>query len=208
MSTNKSIVTTYCVLAAIFFAACAYAQLNDPDPALWILGYVFGGCVLNTFVVLYQDGGKNEDGDGGVRRVIRVLMYMFVFINTSVIVYIAVALLPRIDFNLPGKELAWSVLEFEEGREIAGLAILLMHVLKLLGYLSEDIGVGKGSNNTKGGAYGYAATVAMVSAIIGAVYLWVYYQPEMNARYQTEHCDGAFGDNRAAAEQEQVSGEL
>ena len=203
MSTNKSIVTTYCVLAAVFFAACAYAQLNDPDPALWVVGYVLGGCVFNALVVLYH-GGKNGDG-GGVRSVIRVLMYVFVLINTSAIVYIAVSLLPRIDLTLPGKELAWSVLEFEEGREIAGLVILLLHVLKLRGYLSEDIGGGgggKGNNNTKGGGgYGYVATAAMVGAIIGAVYLWVYYQPEMNARYKTEHCDGAFGDNKEGAEQ-------
>ena len=41
----------------------------------------------------------------------------------------------------------------------------------------------------------------MVGAIMGQTDLGVYYQPEMNARYKAEHCDGAFGDNRAAAEQ-------
>jgi hypothetical protein len=30
----------------VLFAACAYAQLNDPDPELWVVLYVVGGCVL------------------------------------------------------------------------------------------------------------------------------------------------------------------
>ena len=111
---------------------------------------MLGGCVFNALVILYH-GGKNGDG-GGVRSVIRVLMYVFVLINTSAIIYIAVSLLPRIELALPGKELAWSVLEFEEGREIAGLVILLLHVLKLRGYLSEDIGGGgKGGAMPKAG---------------------------------------------------------
>ena len=192
MGANKPIVVTYSVLAALFFAACAYAQLNDPDPALWILDYVLGGCVFNVLVVMYH-GGKRDDGS--TRAIVRMLINVFALVNTAAIISIAMSLLPRIDFTLPGKEIAWSVLEFEEGREIAGLVILLSHALKLRGYLSQDADTGK-ARSESGAGYGYIGTALMVGAIFGAVYLWVYYQPEMNARYKTEHCDGAFGDIR------------
>jgi len=34
-------------------------------------------------------------------------------------------------------------------------------------------------------------TAVMGAMIIFSVYLWICYQPEMNARYKTRHCDGA-----------------
>jgi hypothetical protein len=41
----------YGTFAALLFAACAFAQLNDPDPELWVGLYVGGGCALTATAV-------------------------------------------------------------------------------------------------------------------------------------------------------------
>ena len=38
----------YSWLSSILFAACAYAQLNDPDPELWVALYLGGGKRAHT----------------------------------------------------------------------------------------------------------------------------------------------------------------
>lgn len=193
-----SVVKVYCILAAVFFAACAYAQLNDPDPVMWILGYVLGGCVYNILVITkYPVSTKGDDRSGFHIMWYITFMDIFSILNVSAIIYILMTLLPRTDPSLPLRELAWSVLELEEGREVAGLFLLFLHVLKLRGYLTESTGE-EMTKNPIVSRYGHVGTAVMIGAIICAVYLWVYYQPEMNARYQTGHCDGVFssGDNR------------
>eukprot|EP00537_Pseudo-nitzschia_pungens_P009190 CAMPEP_0172380152 /NCGR_PEP_ID=MMETSP1060-20121228/70293_1 /TAXON_ID=37318 /ORGANISM="Pseudo-nitzschia pungens, Strain cf. cingulata" /LENGTH=263 /DNA_ID=CAMNT_0013107901 /DNA_START=497 /DNA_END=1287 /DNA_ORIENTATION=+ len=48
-SVNAFAINAYCIVSAMFFAACAYAQLNDPNPIQWFCAYVFGGCVPNLY---------------------------------------------------------------------------------------------------------------------------------------------------------------
>mmetsp|Transcript_16984 Transcript_16984/g.35901 ORF Transcript_16984/g.35901 Transcript_16984/m.35901 type:complete len:216 (-) Transcript_16984:921-1568(-) len=204
-STRTTIINVYCILSALFFAACAFSQLNDPDPFLWILDYIFGGCLFNILVMMYHPGAEESDAD--VRVMCRVLLSIFASVNGMAIFYITMGLLPQIDTGLSTKELAWSVLEFEEGREIVGLLILLMHVIKLGGYLAEVTTTSdtKKENSKQTGGQSCVGTVIMAGALAGAIYLWVYYQPEMNAKYKTEHCDGAFGTERAG---DAATGEL
>ena len=169
-TTEDTLVNTYCAVSAAFFAACAVAQLNDPDPILWVAGYVTGGCLLNVLCVLYHSVGQyfddhDEDVDGKSNKLqhARIIMrggssaskatkrrekqsmrgisqrIMTVFAGgTALIIFrmAAVDLLPKLDLHQPPKELAWSILEFEEGREIAGLLLLALHVWKLRGYLT------------------------------------------------------------------------
>ena len=237
ISRNKTtIVNTYCAVSAAFFAACAIAQLNDPDPILWVAGYVTGGCLLNVLCVLYHSVGQYFDDDennehkvaaDGNNKLLRILRgggsnkssasnaikiekrsmrsisqrLMTVFAGgTALIVFrmTAMDLLPKLDLHQPPKELAWSILEFEEGREIAGLLLLALHVWKLRGYLAiaKSAPSTEASSQTKTAFSSLVGTTLMVGIIGGAVYLWVYYQPLMNARYGTEHCDGAFGTDR------------
>lgn len=40
----------YLILSCLFFSASAWAQLNDPDPAVWVALYLAGGCGLNLLV--------------------------------------------------------------------------------------------------------------------------------------------------------------
>ena len=236
----STIVNTYCAVSAAFFAACAIAQLNDPDPVLWVAGYITGGCLLNILCVLYHSVGQyfdDDDDDNGHKvaadgnnKLLRILRgggsnkssasnaikrekrsmrsisqrLMTVFAGgTALIIFhmTAMDLLPKLDLHQPPKELAWSILEFEEGREIAGLLLLALHVWKLRGYLAiaKSAPSTEASSQTKTAFSSLVGTTLMVGIIGGAVYLWVYYQPLMNARYGTEHCDGAFGTDRGGS---------
>ena len=106
-STTISIINiSYLTLSAIFFAACAIAQLNDPDPFLWVIDYIFCGCILN----LHAAANLLD-------------AYHFTVINNRLIPAAAICrifinLWPKIDIimSLPYKQLAWSILEYEEGR--------------------------------------------------------------------------------------------
>lgn len=136
-------------------------------------------------------------GDDSTASMIDVVVTTFAAGNAAVVASWAASLLPRIDYTIrPFKALLWSVLEFEEGREIAGLLILMLHVLRLRGFLQERRGFDSASRgdelHTVPQVTGWMGTLSLVGVISGAVYLWVYYQPEMNRRYQTEHCDGQF----------------
>ena len=235
---EDTIVNTYCAVSAAFFAACAIAQLNDPDPVLWVAGYVTGGCLLNVLCVLYHsvgqyfddddDDNEHKDGNNKLLRLLRGggsnkssasnaskrekrsmgsisqrLMTVFAG-GTALIIFrmTAMDLLPKLDLHQPPKDLAWSILEFEEGREIAGLLLLVLHVWKLRGYLAiakSAPSTEAASSQTKTAFSSLVGTALMVGIIGGAVYLWVYYQPLMNARYGTEHCDGAFGTDRGGS---------
>lgn len=196
----------YCALSAAFFAACAAAQLNDPDPIPWVAGYVTGGCALNALFVLRHSAGQYFFDAGGSTgsTICRRIATVFAAGTALVAGRIgAVGVLPRLDLRQPPRALVWSILEYEEGREIAGLLLLFLHVWKLRGYfcLSGDSGGGGGAANVRPGAEAGArlhvgTTVLMVGIIAFAAYLWVYYQPLMNARHGTEHCDGAFGKDR------------
>lgn len=236
-TSEDTIVNTYCAVSAAFFAACAVAQLNDPDPVLWVAGYVTGGCLLNVLCVLYHSVGQyfdddDEDVDGkmrggssaskatkrrekqSMRSISQRIMTVFAG-GTALIIFrmTAVDLLPKLDLHQPPRELAWSILEFEEGREIAGLLLLALHVWKLRGYLtmmarSAPPATQAGSQNKATASSSMIGTILMVGIIGGAVYLWVYYQPMMNARYGTEHCDGAFGAERGGGGSSSSSSEL
>ena len=43
---RSSATAAYLVLAALFFSAAAFANLNDPDPLWWVVAYVGGGVAL------------------------------------------------------------------------------------------------------------------------------------------------------------------
>lgn len=186
----------YLTLSAIFFAACAIAQLNDPDPFLWIIDYIFCGCILN---LLHAVANPLEAYHFTV--VNNRLIPVGLVVNCTAICKIFINLWPKIDgISLPYKQLAWSILEYEEGREIGGLILLVLHIIKLRGYhlhtsssksTKNKKNIGISSSNNIG-------TLVVLAVIAGAVYLWIYYQPQMNARYKMEHCDGAFGTERSS----------
>jgi len=174
MSEGKNV---YYIISAVFFAFCAFAQSNDPDPILWIAGYLTAGCFLNVLVML------------SFSRV-QSLTKAVLGVNAVFLIWWIAALLPKLDYSLDLNTFAWSFLEFEEGREIGGLLLLLLHVMKLLKFQTAEP-----SSKTAAGSDGRLGTLAMLAVISVAMFLWVQYQPEMNMRENIEHCKGVFENN-------------
>lgn len=174
----------YCGLSGLFFAACAYAQSNDPDPELWILGYLFNGCLLNLFTVVMPV------------RTAR-LTDLACCVNLVVLILWITALLPNLDYSLlpDVKAFGWSVLEFEEGREIGGLLLLFLHVLKLRSFQQTAKKPNEGGpSSLSSRKTTMLSTTVAVLVILGALYMWVMYQPLMNSRLNVEHCNDAFSN--------------
>ena len=184
---------SYLTLSAIFFAACAIAQLNDPDPFLWVIDYIFCGCILNLL------HAANPLDAYHFSVVNNRLIPAGLVVNCAAICKIFINLWPKIDdMSLPYKQLAWSILKYEEGREISGLILLVLHIIKLRGYYLHTSSSNSTKKNSGIGSSNNIGTLVVLAVIAGAVYLWIYYQPQMNARYKMEHCDGAFGTDRSS----------
>ena len=179
---SRFLENAYCVMAAVFFAACAFAQSNDPDPEWWVAGYIVGGCILNLLVMLQLSSAK----------LLIWITQAFAALTAGFLLWWVVALLPKLEYSLlpDMKAFAWRFLEFEEGREIGGLVILLLHMLKLLSFQQTKTSTSK---NDAGSSSAHPfGTILMLAVIGGAVYLWVYFQPEMNMRENMEHCSNVF----------------
>ena len=117
----------YVILAAIFFALCAYAQLNDPDPILWAGLYVFSGCLLN-FLVLFRIQTK-------LCKLLTDVILIGCLAYTAYLTY-NIANLYGDNFSLEAPlQALWTYVEFEEGREAAGLLLLAAHQLVLASFL-------------------------------------------------------------------------
>ena len=199
-SSTKAVAGAYCGLSGLFFGACAYAQLNDPDPLFWILGYVVGGPVFCGLTIAANDKPTMAT------PIISSLVDPFLLGNIVVVMFWSYFMISKVDFALPMKDLIWSILEFEEGRELAGLMLLLLHVMEIKSFLnevstsstiSENPSKLKNDTTTTNGnlstSSGLVATIGLTATLIGSIYLWIYYQPAMVQKYQTPHCSGQFG---------------
>jgi hypothetical protein len=188
------LVSVYGLLAAAFFAFCAYAQLNDPDPELWIFLYLVGGPGITALTAL--DAALQTRSSAA--RAIRTFLAAWLLATGAYALYIVAGLVSRIDYGLPLRELGWSFLQFEEGREISGLALLAGHT----GFLLQCIGARDAQAVPTRKAHGRGAPTGTSSLLISglligsfiaaATYAWVMYQPHMNQRDNVEHCNGVF----------------
>lgn len=164
----------YLYVSSLFFAASAYAQLNDPDPFWWVSGYLLAGCAVP---ILVQFGTRFQS-----------FVKLISIGNAATMSYFCYHVVPKLESvgNQNLKAFSWSFLELEEGREIVGLFLLFLHGLFLQ---SRYYGTRRHYYSTTL----WTSLLATLPIAI-AIYLWVYYQPEMNAKYQTEHCSGQFHD--------------
>jgi hypothetical protein len=170
----------YYVVSGFFFAASAYAQLNDPDPFYWVTGYIMAGCVLQLLPTLL----------GGSMAVCRYIARSISTVNGVILIQFIYDIIPMLDFSLPVGQVGWNFLELEEGREIIGLLLLFLH-----GLLVQSMWHSGQNKNDNGGRALSSIGLVVAFALLGiAVYLWVYYQPAMVAKYQTAHCAGQFHD--------------
>jgi hypothetical protein len=171
----------YYVVSALFFGASAYAQLNDPDPFYWVMGYILAGCMIQLLPTLLGSS---------LAVYCRIIARSISIVNGVILARFVYDIIPMLDFSLPIVQMGWNFLELEEGREIIGLLLLFLH-----GLLVQSMW--QGANNNKRPMGGSLPSLGLVVAfmLLGtAVYLWVYYQPAMVAKYQTAHCAGQFHD--------------
>ena len=55
------------ITAALFFTLCAFLQLNDPDPIIWILMYTCGGIIPATYAAIQSFHCKDGSLSGTAR---------------------------------------------------------------------------------------------------------------------------------------------
>ena len=191
----------YAALAGVFFAFCAYAQLNDPDAATWATIYLAGGTLLGAVAVAASVAAARPSASpraAHARTVLEYVVELAMAAEAAHGAYLGVGIYnKRADLQAAvGKEL-WAFFELEEGREVAGLVMLFAHAYLLLQILRAA------KSTTKSGSEGatgngsqrqlLATLIIVVSILVAASVAWILYQPLMNKRYNVEHCNGVFG---------------
>ena len=180
-SLQTMIAATYLIASSLFFLACAWAQLNDPDPEIWVTLYVIAGAIFNYTLLATSS-----------TTVVRGVLSAATMAALGCTLYSAILLQqvrPDMDLSLPAKDIAWSFLEHEQGREIAGLMLLVGHLFQL-GSCARSLN--PSSTQHQVSAASWLSLAAMVAGLAWAVYAWIEYQPLMNMKYSTPHCNGAF----------------
>lgn len=183
------------LVVAAFFLVCAYAQHNDPDPAIWIIAYgtgavwdvlaVFRPRVISSYRVpvalfwvavaaFYASAASSKaapnssvaSNDGTTEDVS------------------SVPLLPA------ASSFAWALLEQEEGREAAGALLLAFNALFAVSSSSSH-----GTGHTKSASSSSSSSLGLImfGLVFAAAIYGFAWQPEMNAAHPTAHCNGAFG---------------
>lgn len=243
----------YSTCAGAFFAACAYAQHNDPDAAPWIALYLLAGTAtawllpwaqppLPPQAVSVQLGSssvvitgrrklahhRNHSRDSSstaptavtavveqvtwwtaaapaqdssarqlLRRRLRVLSLLSLALCAVLSLVLTALVLRRLDLHAPPQQLLWQFLEDERGREVGGLALLVLHLIYVRRCLRPSGGpaalsAAQQRRTTAVGVDQRMGAAVLLAVLAVAVYAWIRYQPQMQARYNTPHCTGAF----------------
>ncbi|OEU08129.1 hypothetical protein FRACYDRAFT_264742 [Fragilariopsis cylindrus CCMP1102] len=149
-------INIYCIVSALFFSACGYAQLNDPLPysVFWFLAYIVGGTVPNLYWITRSNCTNNGNSNGGSnggsststynskqRYVLQLLLfYGFTSIMILCILYKMITVAPKLfadDVTQHHYGIVWAFMEHEEGRDSCGLLLLILHVLYMNTVLSR-----------------------------------------------------------------------
>ena len=211
MTTSNPIANVYCILSALFFATCAYAQLNDPDPAAWVAAYLGMGVLPNlvlTSCIFHDDRLRNS---------VRAALTGCAALMAVVVTFKVVTVMPKLEVEAE-QGLGWHFLEHEEGRDSCGLVLLILHVLYLKSSFLGDprqqsMQRRRSSGKLQSGGDNFLSSIlavcssqavqaiALLGVLVGAVYLWVVHHPDMVAKYKVPHCQGGmFGRDGIAGE--------
>jgi hypothetical protein len=189
----------YCILSAFFFGTCAYAQLNDPKPFLWVLAYVGVGVLPNLLLTSCPPQSIPI-------AALKITLLGVGTLLTFVILYKIITVMPKLELEA-SKGLGWHFLEHEEGRDSCGLVLLVVHTLYLSSaYLQDPLekqvkrrSSSRSKFNSGNEFVNSLLAVAsspivqatiLLSVLVGAVYLWIVHHPDMVAKYKVPHCQG------------------
>lgn len=210
-SSSSTIANVYCILSALFFATCAYAQLNDPDPALWVMAYLGMGVAPNLMLT------SCPLQEAKLRKWFSTILTGCAVLMTMVVTFKVVTVMPKLELEAE-QGLGWHFLEHEEGRDSCGLILLILHTLYLKssylgdprqammtrrssGKLQSSAGSDLMSSIMAVGSSPVVQAIILLSVLVGAVYLWVVHHPDMVAKYKVPHCQGGmFGREGTAGE--------
>ena len=197
-SVDAFAINAYCIASALFFSACAYAQLNDPNPVRWFCAYVFGGTVPNLYWMSHCNHGTRG---GGTRGKLSPALRGFVALVVLAVLYKLATVFPKLPAEGSDHGVLWAFLEHEEGRDSCGLLLLVLHVSYLDSVLSGS-GPGRasrpsGSAMTPTRTSGTTAAPSPALAALGlcallglCVYVWIVHHPDLVARHGLAHCQG------------------
>ncbi|KAL3920788.1 MAG: hypothetical protein SGARI_006858, partial [Bacillariaceae sp.] len=108
---SNSVANVYCILSALFFATCAYAQLNDPDPMGFVAAYLGMGVVPN---LILTSGAR---GDDKWRKIFRMYLTGCAALMAVVVTFKVITVMPKLELEETTEGLGWHFLEHEEGRD-------------------------------------------------------------------------------------------
>ena len=193
-SVDSFAINAYCIISALFFSACGYAQLNDPNPVQWFCAYIFGGCVPNLYWM--TTGGK---GSESTKSKLISALRVFVVLLGLAIVYKLVTVAPKLSEDEKQHGLLWAFMEHEEGRDSCGLLLLILHA----SYLGQVLAKGprtprrsprNGSSSTSMDSEAFLSPTVMAIGLFGVlglcVYVWIVHHPELVAKHGLKHCQG------------------
>ncbi|XP_073245025.1 transmembrane protein 220-like isoform X1 [Porites lutea] len=149
------------VVMALFFALAAYVQTNDPDPVIWVLMYAIP-CLL--CMALVADSSLQD----------HFLWKLTAAIHLGVCI---VGVIYSLTVLLSSETGSKNLLKSEEGREIAGLLIVVFWLI-----LCQVTKLKSFKENT---AYLWTATVAI--SVVPFV-LWSYYTYTLDVSSLQSHC--------------------
>eukprot|EP00588_Corethron_pennatum_P004371 CAMPEP_0194286760 /NCGR_PEP_ID=MMETSP0169-20130528/33248_1 /TAXON_ID=218684 /ORGANISM="Corethron pennatum, Strain L29A3" /LENGTH=222 /DNA_ID=CAMNT_0039033273 /DNA_START=102 /DNA_END=770 /DNA_ORIENTATION=+ len=197
-------INVYCIVSAFFFSACAYAQLNDPNPVQWFCAYVFGGIVPNLYWMTLTTNNKNSNNTCVTKRLVLAL-HSFVAIMGTAIVYKMITVVPKLLADVEKHHgLLWAFMEYEEGRDTCGLLLLIFHTAYLNSVIRRGPSIrwrsgNAGSNGSSSSSIDPPVPMIVSPAILSlgllfilgvSVYVWVVHHPELVAKYGLKHCQG------------------
>ena len=214
---DKYAINAYCIVSALFFATCGYAQLNDPNPVPWCITYLVGGVLPN----LYWMNSSSSSGAGGgpgstttttTTQNVSLLLHGYMASITVCILYKLITVSPKLFLDVTEQHYGylWAFMEHEEGRDACGLLLLLLHVLYMNSMVTRPpTRRRRGSSSrrpamtttteTDGTAVTTTSTTVVSPALVsflflglfgGAIYIWVVHHPDMVAKYGVPHCQG------------------
>ena len=210
-SVDAFAINAYCIVSALFFSACAYAQLNDPNPVQWFCAYVFGGTVPNLYWMTTA-GNSNSNvnfnssfNSSTVKQKLVLSLHGFVALMALAILYKLVTVAPKLleDVTEHHHGILWAFMEHEEGRDSCGLLLLILHA----SYLNSVIARGprnlrrspRNSNRSDRGEDGASGTMALPPTLVAVVlfgvlgycvYVWIVHHPDLVAKHGLKHCQG------------------
>lgn len=212
-------INAYCIVSALFFATCGYAQLNDPNPVPWCITYLVGGVLPNLYWMTSSSGAGGGPGSTTTTTTtqnVSLLLHGYMASITVCILYKLITVSPKLFRDVTEQHYGylWAFMEHEEGRDACGLLLLLLHVLYMNSMVTRPPTTRRrrGSSSsrrpamtttteteTDGTAVTATSTTVVSPALVsflflgmvgGAIYMWVVHHPDMVAKYGVPHCQG------------------